>query len=159
MWEDQAGKYWKEKEALKKKDDHKKKVKYGLVALFVLCCFFGVFFGNKKKQKVHQEIKLFSVAKNAVLPAHRTACVAESSDDRRWGDYTCKAKCAFARSIPPEPAPYRACVGGCTRGGEAGFDLGCSAVISAVSCEARAKAVCEQEGKTGYLLPYDWQRN
>ena len=25
--------------------------------------------------------------------------------------------------------------------------------------ETVTKAVCEQEGKTGYLLPYDWQRN
>jgi len=98
MWEDQSKQYWKEKEAIKKKESQDKNLLYSLVVFFLLCCVGGFTFGRmnkspgtaepvaqqqqeaKKVVKTSEGISLFS--KNALRPEQKVACLAEASDER-----------------------------------------------------------------------------
>jgi hypothetical protein len=62
-----------------------------------------------------------------------------------WVEAECAKKCAWAKLLPPEPAPYRACLSGCERGAAAGVKLGCEEMSTAESCEAHIKDECEDD--------------
>jgi len=62
---------------------------------------------------------------------------------RRWASYTCKNRCNYAKALPPEPAPYRACASGCEKGGNFALEVGCGAVLEQGTCEEKAKKDCE----------------
>ena len=89
----------------------------------------------------------------AVAPTHKrvtprassTAWTRGQCSRNRFVQAECAKKCAWAKLLPPEPAPYRACLSGCERGATAGVKLGCEERSTAESCEAHIKDECEDD--------------